>query len=98
MHKVSNGIVPTYIADLIPPLVREMLGYPHRNNKSFSTPFTQTNVSLRSCIHSAIRLWNNLDEGLNIPPTISSFKHTIKTLFFKTYKYLATSHLEKDIY
>ena len=28
MHKVNNGMVPTYIADLIPPLVSEISGTP----------------------------------------------------------------------
>ena len=42
MHKVNNGMVPTYIVDLIPPLVSEISGYPLRNN-IFSTPFTRTN-------------------------------------------------------
>ena len=63
MHKVDNGIVPIYIADLIPQLESEILGYPLRNNTIFSTPFTRTNVSTRSCIPSAIRMWNNLDES-----------------------------------
>ena len=28
MHKVNNGMVPTYIADLLPPLESEISGYP----------------------------------------------------------------------
>ena len=63
MHKVKNGMVSTYTADLVPPLVIEISGYPLRSNK-FSTPFTQTNVLTRSCIPSAIKMLNNLDEVL----------------------------------
>ena len=83
MHKVNYGMVPTYIADLIPPLVNEISGYPFRNNNHFSTPFTQTNVSTRSCIPSAIRMWNYLDESLYNKPTISSFKHNLQTTTFQ---------------
>ena len=91
MHKVYNGTVPTYIADLIPPLAREVSGYPLRYNDIISTPFTRTNVSTRSCIPSAIRMWNNLDEGLINQPSISSFKNNLKLL-------LSNLHLEKYIY
>ena len=72
-------MVPTCIADLIPPLVSEILGYPLRNDNTFSPPFTQTNVSSRSCIPSGIKMWNNLDEALKSKPTLSSFKHTLQT-------------------
>ena len=95
MHKVNIGFVPTYIAELIPPLVGEF-----RDTHSeifFSTLFTRTNVSTRSCLPSAIRMWNNLDESLKSKQTISSFKHNLRTTTLKKYKYLATSHLEKDI-
>ena len=81
-------MVPTYIADLIPPLVRDVSGYSLRNKNIYSTPFTRTNVSPRSSLPSAIRMWNNLDEGLKNQPTISSFKNNLKLL-------LSTPHLEK---
>ena len=32
LHKANNGMVPTYIADLIPPLVSEISGYPLKND------------------------------------------------------------------
>ena len=78
MYKVNNGLVSSYITDLFPPLVSEISGYPLRNNNNFSTPFTRTNISLRSCIPSAIRMWNTLDEGLKNQPTISSFKNNLQ--------------------
>ena len=76
-------MVPTYIADLIPPLISEISGYLLRNNNHFSTQFTRKNVSTRSCIPSAIRMWNNLDESLYNKPTISSFKHNLQTSTFQ---------------
>ena len=35
MHKVYNGMVPTFIADFIPPLVIEISRYLLRNNNIF---------------------------------------------------------------
>ena len=91
-------MVPTYIADLIPPLVSEISGYPLINNNIFSTPFTRTNVSTRSCIPSAIRMWNNLAECLKTNQRYHLLSIIYKPLLFKAFKYLATSHLRKDIY
>ena len=42
----------------------------------------QTNISLRSCIPSAIRMWNTLDEGLKNQPTISFFKNNLQITTF----------------
>ena len=52
-------------------------------NNNFCTLFTRTIVSTRSCIPSAIRMWNNLDESLKTKPTISSFKHNLQTITFQ---------------
>ena len=39
------GIVPSYIQDLIPPLVSEISNYPLRNNRNISVPFNRTSIS-----------------------------------------------------
>ena len=82
MCRVNNGLVPSCKADLFPPLVSEISGYHLRNNNNFSTPFTGTNISLRSCIPPAIRMWSTLDEGLKNQPTILSSKHNLQTTIF----------------
>ena len=61
MYNVNSGMVHTYIHDLIPPLVNEISDYPLRNNRNISVPLNQTSISQKSCIPSAIRLWNSLD-------------------------------------
>ena len=35
MYNVNNGIVPSYLHDLIPPLVSEISNYPLRNNRIY---------------------------------------------------------------
>jgi hypothetical protein len=60
MYKVNNETAPSYILDLMPPLVAEMSRYPLRNNENIATPYARTVVSHKSCIPSSITLWNNL--------------------------------------
>ena len=35
---VNSGILPSYIQDLIPPLVSKISDYPLRNNRNISVP------------------------------------------------------------
>ena len=63
MYNVNGGMVPSYIQDLIPPLVNEISDYPLRNNRNISVPLNRTSISQKSCIPSAIRLWNSLDDN-----------------------------------
>ena len=81
MYKVNNGLVPSYITDLFPTLVSEISGYPLRNNKQLLYTI-YSNISLKSCIPSAIRTWNTPDEGLKNQPTISSFKNNLQISTF----------------
>ena len=74
MYKVNNGIVPSYIQDLIPPLVSEISNYPLRNNRNISMPFNRTSISQKSCISSSIRLWNSLEDDLKNLSTLQTFK------------------------
>ena len=42
MYKTVNGIVPPYITDITPPLVRETTNYPLRNQNNIVAPFCRT--------------------------------------------------------
>ena len=64
MYKVNNGIVPSYIQDLIPPLVSEISNYPLRNNRIYRCPSIELVSHKKSCIPSSIRLWNSLEDDL----------------------------------
>ena len=44
MYKVNNGIIPSYIQYLIPPLASEITNYPLRNNENISVPFNRTSI------------------------------------------------------
>ena len=75
MYKSVNGLVPSYVSDLIPPLVN---AYNLRNNNNITVPFCRTEVSRKSCIPSAISAWNSLDIELRNSPSLSSFKYQLK--------------------
>ena len=77
MYNVNSGMVPSYIQDLIPPLVNEISDYPLRNNRNISVPLNRTSISQKSCIPSAIRLWNSLDDNLKDISTLPTFKRHI---------------------
>ena len=73
MYNVNSGMVPSYIQDLIPPLVRKKSDYPLRNNRNISVPLNRTSISQKSCIPSAIRLWNFIDNNLKYISTLPTF-------------------------
>ena len=81
MYKVNNGIVPSYIQDLIPPLGNEISNYPLRNNRNISVPFNRISISQKSCIPSSIRLWNSLEDYLKILATLQTFEKHITSRF-----------------
>ena len=54
MYNVNTGMVPSYIQDLIPPLVSEVSDYPLRNTRNITVPYNRTSISqkiLYSIIH-----------------------------------------------
>ena len=85
MYNVNAGLVPSYIADLIPPLVSEISDYPLGNKKNIFLPYKSTNISQKSCIPSSIRLWNGLEDDLKQIPTLTTFKKHVHSKFNKSY-------------
>ena len=77
MYNVNSGTVPSYIRDLIPPLVSEISDYPLRNNRNISVPLNRISISQKSCIPSANRLCNCLDDNLKDISTLPTFKKHI---------------------
>ena len=97
MYKVNNGIVPSYIQDLIPPLVGEFSNYPLRNNRNISVPFNRTSISQKSCIPSFFRLWNSLEDDLKNLSTLQTFKNILLQDSI-THVFLLTLQKEIDIF
>ena len=80
MYKVSNQLVPSYISDIMPPLVSDVSNYPLRNSSNYSVPYIRTEGSRRSYVPSSVSLWNNLDETVRNSSTINSFKNNVKSV------------------
>ena len=80
MYKSVNGLVPSYISDLIPPPIHETTNYPLRDQNNITVPFCRTEIARKSCIPSSITLWNSLDEELRNSSTLASFKYQLKNL------------------
>ena len=85
MYNVNAGLVPSYISDLIPPLVNEISDYPLRKNRNISLPYNRTNISQKSCIPSSIRLWNGLEDDFKNLSTLTTFKKHVISKFNKSY-------------
>ena len=86
MFKAHSDLLPTYISDLMPPLVRNVSNYPLRNMNNYSVPFARTEIFKKSCIPSAITLWNSADNSLKDPNTLHSIKYQMKKPFAINYK------------
>ena len=78
MYRSVNGLVPTYITDLIPPVIRETTNYPLRNQNNIKIPFCRTEIFRKSCIPSGIAVWNSLHESLRNSSILYSFKYQMK--------------------
>ena len=77
-YKLVNGLVPTYISDLILPSVEEINTYTLRNQNDITVPFCRTEILRTSCIPSSISAWNSLDIELCDSPSMTSFKYQLK--------------------
>ncbi|MCG7867669.1 MAG: hypothetical protein JAY74_15080 [Candidatus Thiodiazotropha taylori] len=82
MYKCNNNMLPDYISDLIPPLVRDVSAYPLRNANDFMTFRTRTETFRKSCIPSSIVLWNSLDRSVREIGSFEGFRNSLKTSLF----------------
>ena len=77
MYRVAHNMTPSYINDLIPPMVGENNNYQLRNQANFRIPYCRTTNSQKSCIPSSLNLWNNLDMSTRNSDSLSSFKRAL---------------------
>ena len=77
MYKSVNGLVPTYISDLIPLSVGEISTYTLRNQKGITVPFCRTDISRKSISPSFVLAWHSLDIELHNSPPMASFKYKL---------------------
>jgi hypothetical protein len=72
--KITLGICPDYLSNLLPPLVSETNPYPRRRPHQRTVPTYRTETYHKSFFPSATELWNELPVFLQSTTSISSFK------------------------
>ena len=76
-YKIIHGLTPTYLTDILPPLIQETTDYNLKNANDFRTLHANTNLYLNSFFPSTIRAWNSLPEETKQAPSVASFKHRL---------------------
>ena len=101
MYKVSNGLVPQFIEELIPPLVGNRSQDQLRNSQNYEHVQARTRLFQKSCIPSSIPIWNDLEQDVKNITTFNSFKSKlismtkpkrIPNLYFFGNRYLSIIH------
>ena len=75
-YKITNGLAPNYLLDLVPPIIQETSNYNLRNADEIQTLHARTNLYYNSFFPSTIRAWNSLQS--NPHPFLPSNSDLIK--------------------
>ena len=79
MYNMYHGHAPSYLCDLLPPLVRDVTNYPVRNRNDYTVPRCRLSLYQSSFIPSVISLSNSLDNDTRNTRTFDSFKINLKS-------------------
>ena len=79
MYNMYHGYAPSYLCDLLPPLVRDVTNYPVRNRNDYTVPRCRLSLYHSSFISSVINLWNSLDDDTRNTRISDSFKINVKS-------------------
>ncbi len=85
MYKAANNETPSYISNLIPPEIQNITNYNLRNRQNINIPYSRLEISKRSCIPSAINLWNNIEPSVRNTETLKQFKSNITKQLYTEY-------------
>jgi hypothetical protein len=80
MYNFNHGHAPSYLCDLLPPLVRNVTNYPVRNKNVYTVPRCRLSLCQSSFIPSVINLWNSLENDTRNTRTFNSFKINFKSI------------------
>ena len=76
--KMKNNQVPNYLSKLLPHQNQDCKVYALRNRKNLAIPQARKNLLKLSFIHTAVKLWNGLDNAIKQAPSLSKFKSELK--------------------
>ena len=77
LFKIKNGFAPSYLYDLLPPLVGYEMQYQLRNRLDFSEPLCRLEIYKKSFIPSAVSLWNCLPIHIRNQTELNTFKRLV---------------------
>ena len=86
-YKMENGLATDYLAELIPPHVRDETSYSLRNADNLRQIHASSRSYYDSFLPSTIREWNKLPDDIKSTPSLLSFKHKLEKETSKTPKY-----------
>ena len=73
-YKIVNGLVPSYLASNLPPLVSDLNPYHRRRPLDRQVPQFRLEIYRKSFFPSATVLWNDLSDNIKTLTSISLFK------------------------
>lgn len=79
-YKIVNGLVPSYLTDILPPSVGEYTNRALRNSTNFRAPLTRHELYRKSFFPSMIILWNKLPNHVKESENITSFKKQVSRI------------------
>ena len=78
MYKIQNGLVPSYLSDICPPIIQDTTQYPLRNRMNTRNFTVKTSAFKNSFFPLTIHDWNDLDIDIRNSPSVISFKNQLK--------------------
>ena len=76
-YKILHGIAPTYLSDIVPPLIQDTTTNNLRNAGNIQNYRVYTNLFSNSFFPSTVRAWNDLPNDIKNAPSVGSFKYKI---------------------
>ena len=74
-YKIIHDLTPTYLRDLVPPLIQETTDYNLSNANDIRILHAYTHLYFNSFFPSKIQALNSLPEETKQAPSVASFKH-----------------------
>ena len=95
--KMQLGLCPTYLSDILPPLVSASNPYHRRREQERTVPFCRTELYKNSFLPSTTELWNNLPNRAHVTGSLSQFKGCLQPLHLKRPDYFYTGERKEQI-
>jgi hypothetical protein len=77
MFKITNGLSPDYLTDIMQSLEKTPVTYPIRNRGEFEAPYSKES-GRKSFFHKGTCLWEDLDDNFKGKTSYNSFKSRLK--------------------